>query len=276
MRVGSLRLVRKTGNFLKPLRKVTPLGGWRKFVGEVGVIILGVLIALGLGALASGVGWWNEVRQARDALRFELSESMEQVIERIRFSRCVEKRLDDIARIVDEAASTGRLRPLGDIGAPAFRSWPHGVGEGIVNSGVATHFDPEELGAISSLNEFFAILADANQRELDVWTRLHALVGPGRAFVPAELAELRLAIGEARLMNRRITLHGMRAMQTAHAYRVVYDNEAAQAALEKRRDEFVICQDISPNPPSRYGQAPLPDIVNRTWRTPVRRPGSRE
>lgn len=263
---------------LRRLRRLTsvtslkPTDGWRKFVGEVGVIILGVLIALGLGAVASDLGWRAEVEQSRRALGHELSESMGQVIERIRFSPCVEKRLDDIARIVDDAASTGRLRPVGDIGAPAFRSWPHGIGDGIVASGAAAHFEQEELGAISSLNEFFDILGEVNQRELDVWTRLYSLVGPGRELLPDEAADLRRAIGEARLMNRRITLHGMRAMQTAHAYRVVYENGDARAALNKRRDEFAICRPINPNPPPRYGQAPLPDVVERTWRKPVRRP----
>jgi len=34
-----------------------PLHGWREFAGEVGIIVLGVLIALGLGQVAQA---WNE------------------------------------------------------------------------------------------------------------------------------------------------------------------------------------------------------------------------
>lgn len=260
------------GVFLKLLGKLKPIGGWRNFVGDVGVIILGVLIALGLGAVATEIGWRIEVGQARRALSLEISESMGQVVERVRFSPCVEHRLDEIARIVDQAASTGRLRPLGDIRAPSFRSWPHGVGVGIVTSEAAAHFRREELGAISSLNEFFAILGQVNQRELDVWTRLYSLVGPGRTLLPAEAADLRLAIGEARLMNRRIALSGIRAWQTASEYGVAYDAALMNVAVQRPLSYFAICQPIDPGAPARYGQAPLPNIILRTLRKPVRRP----
>jgi hypothetical protein len=260
------------GLFPKLLRVLKPVGGWRNFLGEVGVIILGVLIALGLGAVASDIGWRIEVAQARHALSLELGESVGQVVERMRFSPCVERRLDQIAEIVDEAAATGRLRRVGDIYAPSFRSWPHGVGEGIVNSAAAPHFDREELNAISSLNEFFAILGEVNQRELDVWTKLYSIVGPGRAFLPAEATDVRLAIGEARLMNRRIALHGIRAKQTAEAYGISYEAAFTRTAEQRPLLEFAICRPIDPNPPPRYGQAPLTNIIERTLRKPVSRP----
>jgi hypothetical protein len=260
------------GIFLKLLRGVKPTGGWRSFVGELGVIILGVLIALGLGAVATEIGWRIEVGQARRALGLELGESMGQVVERMRFSPCVEGRLDEIARIVDEAASTGRLGPLGDIHTPPFRSWPHGVGDGIVTSEAAAHFGREELGAISSLNEFFAILGEVNQRELDVWTRLYSLVGPGRTLLTAEAADLRLAIGEARLMNRRLALSGIRAKQTAEVFGVSYDAAFVRAAEQRPLPTFPICQPIDLNAPARYGQAPLPNVIENTLRKPVRRP----
>jgi hypothetical protein len=261
-----------TGIFLKRLRKLKPLGGWRNFVGEVGVIILGVLIALSLGAAATEIGWRIEVGQTRRALSLELGESMGQVVERMRYWQCVERRLDEIAGIVDEAASTGRLRALGEIHAPPFRSWPHGVGDGIVTSEASAHFGREELGALSQLNEFFAILGQVNQRELDVWTRLYSLVGPGRTLLPAEAADLRLAIGEARLMNRRLALHGIRAKQTAEEYGVSYDRALVRAAEQRPLPAFPICRPIDPNAPARYGQAPLPDVIERTLRKPVRLP----
>lgn len=260
------------GVFLKLLRRLKPMGGWRNFVGEVGVIILGVLIALGLGAVATEIGWRIEVGQARRALSLELGESIGQVVERMRFSPCVERRLDEIARIVDEAASTGRLRPLGDIHTPSFRTWPHGVGDGIVTSEAAAHFYREELSAISQLNEFFAILGEVNQRELDAWTRLYSLVGPGRTLLPAEAADLRLAIGEARLMNRRLALSGIRARQTAEEYGVSYEAAFVRAAEQRPLPYFRICRPIEPNAPARYGQAPLANIIERTLRKPVRRP----
>jgi hypothetical protein len=268
--VRAVAWVRSGGQAL--LRKLGPRRGWRHFAGEVGVIILGVLIALGLGAIANEIGWRNEVRQARRALSLELGEAMGQVVERTRFSPCVEHRLDQIAQLVDEAALAGRLPPLGDIGAPSFRTWPHGVWDSIVNSQAAAHFDREELGAISSIYEFVVILGQVNRRELDVWTRLYTVVGPGRKMLPAEAADLRQAIGEARLVNRSLALTGIRAKQTAEAYGVPFDAAAGREYVERPLSEFAICRPIGPNAPHHYGQAPLYNIIERALGTPVTRP----
>jgi hypothetical protein len=51
-----------------------PLHGWRQFVGEVGIIVLGVLIALGAEQLAQRIHSQEEVRQVRAALKSELAD----------------------------------------------------------------------------------------------------------------------------------------------------------------------------------------------------------
>ena len=45
-----------------------PLHGWRAFAGEVGTIVLGVLLALGAQELMQGLHWRSEVRETRKAL----------------------------------------------------------------------------------------------------------------------------------------------------------------------------------------------------------------
>ena len=39
-----------------------PLHGWRQFAGEVGIIVVGVLIALGAEQLVASWHWRSEVR----------------------------------------------------------------------------------------------------------------------------------------------------------------------------------------------------------------------
>ncbi len=51
-----------------------PLHGWRAFAGEVGIIVLGVLIALAAEQVAQGFHERSEMRQLRDALRAELAD----------------------------------------------------------------------------------------------------------------------------------------------------------------------------------------------------------
>ena len=51
-----------------------PMHGWRAFIGEVGIIVLGVLIALGFGQLAETIHENTIASQARDAVRAEVRE----------------------------------------------------------------------------------------------------------------------------------------------------------------------------------------------------------
>jgi hypothetical protein len=51
-----------------------PLHGWRALAGEVGIIVLGVLIALGAEQVAQAIHERSEMGQLRDALRGELAD----------------------------------------------------------------------------------------------------------------------------------------------------------------------------------------------------------
>src|SRR5881628_2558170 len=49
-----------------------PLHGWRAFVGEVRIIVIGVLIALGAEQFVENLHWQNKVSVVRHALAGEL------------------------------------------------------------------------------------------------------------------------------------------------------------------------------------------------------------
>ena len=58
----------------KPLHgAIKPMHGWRAFWGEVGIIVLGVLIALGAQQLVETFQWRREVAGFRDSLREEIA-----------------------------------------------------------------------------------------------------------------------------------------------------------------------------------------------------------
>src|SRR4029078_2123444 len=51
-----------------------PLHGWRQFVGEVGIIVVGVLIALSAEQLVETMHWHHAVDAARNSLSDEIEE----------------------------------------------------------------------------------------------------------------------------------------------------------------------------------------------------------
>ncbi len=92
------------------VRLLKPLHGWRAFTGEVGVIVLGVLIALGAQQLVDTFRQRSEVEQLRGALNAELSDDRARW-ESIRSSdECAERRLKVLEHWLETAPANARLK----------------------------------------------------------------------------------------------------------------------------------------------------------------------
>ena len=242
----------------------------RKFAQELWSIVLGVLIALGLGAIAGEIGWWLEVRSARAVISVELGEVMGQARERERITGCYRQRLTYLARALDRGAETGRLPPVADIGSPAFRTWSRGAWESTLSAQTASHFDRDELDNLSGAYEFQSLLSDTNRREMDAWAKLLTMVGPGRRLSDAEEAQLRLALGEARLLNNLMGMAAVRLAQVVDAYDLPVDRGDVVKYGGLPLSTYGFCQPLGAVPPS-YEAAPLPFAVEHARANPITR-----
>lgn len=54
-----------------------PLHGWREFAGEVGIIVIGVLIALGAEQLVEDWRWHERLAAAQKTIDFELNSQLD-------------------------------------------------------------------------------------------------------------------------------------------------------------------------------------------------------
>ena len=87
-----------------------PLHGWRAFAGEVGIIVLGVLIALGAGQVVETIHQRSDVAQLRDALHAELADDRARW-ENIRVGDvCTLRRLDALEHWLAVAPADARLQ----------------------------------------------------------------------------------------------------------------------------------------------------------------------
>src|SRR5687767_11864248 len=90
-----------------PLKLPTPLNGWRAFAGEVGVIVLGVLIALGAQQVAQSVNERREASETRTTLTNEVEESLAILMLRRAAQPCIDRRLGELRAIVNQWGRTG-------------------------------------------------------------------------------------------------------------------------------------------------------------------------
>ena len=70
-----------------------PLHGWRAFAGEVGIIVIGVLIALGAQQVVETVNGNSQVREFRGAVDDELAYDLGSYKQRLLLTPCVRARL---------------------------------------------------------------------------------------------------------------------------------------------------------------------------------------
>lgn len=97
-----------------------PLHGWREFVGEVGIIVIGVLIALGAEQVVESWHWRNAVAEYRAAADRELAFDYAAFQYRLGQSRCVGSRIAELDEW-DAQWRSGTGKPLmREIGRPSI------------------------------------------------------------------------------------------------------------------------------------------------------------
>ena len=227
---------------------------WREFLIEIGTIICGIVIALGLEQGVEALHWDHQVRETKERLSVELGTLLAWSDRRTAQSACIEHRLDDLAAFVDDAASKGRLPPFGEPGVPTFFTWASGAWRSAISAQTVAHLSPRELKGYSDAYGYMELVAEANQAEGEVWTTLYGLAGPGRPFTAEEAGKYRDAISRARFLLRRIDSMGLRARQALQIYHIPFDQSRYNQIL-KRQGSPQTCGPMTA-PPPHYGAAP--------------------
>jgi hypothetical protein len=80
-----------------------PLHGWRELAGEIGIIVVGVLIALSFEQLAVTMQNRSNAHQAREAVRAEVSENLWWLQDREDYEPCIDEMLGDLATVLTRA-----------------------------------------------------------------------------------------------------------------------------------------------------------------------------
>ena len=141
-----------------------PLHGWRAFAGEIAIIVIAVLIALGAEQLVEEIHWNEQARAGRDALRRDYINILVNAAERKGEDQCIRDRLSSLAAVLNNGAGT--LPPLGEIGSPPERTWYPASWDSLVASNVSTHMPRDEMLNFSSIATSARMAQETSQQEL--------------------------------------------------------------------------------------------------------------
>lgn len=198
----------------EPIRKRRIARGWRRFGIEIGTIVLGILIALGLDQMAQASRDASAAAEAREAIRAEITIDITRVNERGKAQVCVDARLDELQAMLDDPGADGRIKRPNWIGRPPRYGIETQRWDAASQSGRTSLFKPDELGRYGFLYTTLAYFYDMENSEQLTWSKLSALENVDRLTDDGRLT-MHAAIAEARFYNASIRQVGSLLLERA-------------------------------------------------------------
>jgi hypothetical protein len=268
------------------IHKPKPFHNAREFLTELFIVVLGVSIALAAEQTVEWLHWRAQVAEARELIATELAGNVRQSIWRMRTATCVERRLDELGTILDGAAKTGSLPPVGYFATPVRGFWPNGSWDSVVASQTATHFPRPLLAKLTTAYKQVTLMGEFSTQEIAAWNVLYTMVGPGRRLDAASEARLREGLSQARSVNRLMSVVSTQLTARVDALGLPFSREDIALIAEGRSAPLstarpliygavavgAICAPIGKVPP-QYGEglygtaAPLMDEAVKTLPT---------
>jgi type II secretory pathway pseudopilin PulG len=184
-----------------------PLHGWRQFLNEYAIIVLGVLTALALDQLVEAAHERRLAREATAAINQELQDDLNRVASRQRQQACVLKRIDEIQALLtdwrdDNAFPAGlHVGFPGDVGV-ADQRWQANLA-----SGRFSEEPPDQQADQAGLYTLVHVIGSVESKEIESWAKLRALELGSRALSTGSKPIIAEAVADAR--NDAESLNGL-------------------------------------------------------------------
>ena len=224
------------------IHKPKPIHSWREFLKEVGIIVLGVGIAL---AAEQAVEWWHwkgRIRDAGAAMQIELStDNGPQAYTRLAITACLGRQLDEL----EDAINAGRSRQ--DIAAmisqykPPIRTWDSVAWSAIIASDVGSHIPPQQTIKWGLPYVFVERLQTLANRELERWSTLRLSHHGAAQLSPDEAEALLARIDQFRQDNRGFRLVSDLLLSAMQANGITVAPEEQRHILSDLRMHFHDC-----------------------------------
>ena len=219
-----------------------PLHGWRELAGEVGIIVLGVLIALGAEQLIETLQWERRRVDAETAMTKELGEDDgAQAEARIALSHCFAAQLDRVQRslIAERDGSGPFVSPA--IAAPPFRTWDDNAWRAAVSSNATAHMSTARTSNWSAAYVFIPDMNEAALRESSDWADLYGIRQLRPHPSESELDAMLAAVSRARHDNDLLTTVSEYFLIWTHRAGVLVPDASVRHELKEQRREMGNC-----------------------------------
>jgi hypothetical protein len=186
-----------------------PLHGWREFAGEVGIIVLGVLIALGFEQVVVTIQERIASDQARKSVQAEITKNLEILLGRAELQTCLDRKLDDIGELL-RGAGEGTPKPHPNwVSRPTFWFLATGNWQAATAAGRAALLSKGDQIRFGTFFAMFDFINREEEREQTAWAHLRGLEDWTGPLGPTARFGFTQALQDARYSNYRIKAETM-------------------------------------------------------------------
>ena len=180
-----------------------PLHGWREFAGEVGIIVVGVLIALAAEQVVEDIHWRHTIANERKALDADVVDMWRAESARVVIQRCVDGRLNELALVFERHRRGEPLGIIGPIGRPSVWIGGQSALKMATADGSLSHMPMGDKAAYFDVAEAYDAFAPTAYEERATWRTLELLDDPAD-LDEADWRDLRRAYRDAIDTNRTL------------------------------------------------------------------------
>ena len=159
------------------IHKPKPIHSWRELVSEVGVIIIGVLIALGAEQTVEWFHWQGEVKETRESLHEELGRNMGTYKFRHDQLDCINRRIDAMDRWAQGWRAGRPVEPIAPVGRPRRQDLSYDAWDVAQSGGVAVHIPLAERIRLANLYGLLRTFDSYQDDDVNVWRELQEFDG---------------------------------------------------------------------------------------------------
>jgi hypothetical protein len=221
-----------------------PLHGWREFFGEVGIIVVGVLLALGAEQVVESLHWRHQAAEERAVLGQEVQANLSAIQIRLVQEPCIVRRLDQVAIVLQRAKAHLPLGLIGEVGIPIPAGGSKGTWNIAVGGQVLAHMPQEEQGNYSNAFANFENWDQLRADERNAWVGL-AMLNGATGLSDAEYATLRHSYEQARAADLRIMNVGPYVLHNANAGQAVPAPQSLASVFSEAGYGVELCRPLT-------------------------------
>ena len=222
-----------------------PLHGWREFAGEVGIIVVGVLIALGAEQMVQNLHWRAEVRETDQRVQKDVVANLTNAEERFAIDPCLRPRLTELrdALLIDRPIWPGsQARFANDVYKSEFpsvyrtpvRPWIETSWHTAQNGETLSHFDPDRVQQLAPLFDDADALREMQAEEVSASEDLGDLAFPGSITAAERRSHLK-TVAKLDALDSRILYLAQLLRVDARNAGIAPDPNSVREAVKQQR-----------------------------------------